>query len=463
MKKSRYLIFSLLLFFLFIGIKDAASLSVSTSKSTVVVGNTVNVTISASGAAGWEYCLSFDDSLFSLTGAPTDTGGKCVLTGSTLIGYSKVTFTLKAKKSGTGTVGLSNYAMYDDNGAAIGGVSAGSVKITAKTQAEIEASYSTNDNLKSITIEGYEIDFKKDVLEYSLEVENNVESVNISALREDSRSRVSGDGVIALLEGNNRIEIVVTAEKGNTKKYVININRKELNPINVKVDGKDLTVVRKADMLEAPTYYTATTVMIDDNEVPAFSSEITGYVLVALKDNEGNISYYSYKDNKYVKYDQLSFTGLIFSPIIPEKLLDGYENKQMVSISDIEVTGYQKNKDDSFILVYGMNVATGKVNWYKYDKEENTLQRFLNDEIVKLEEDLKDYYLLIIVFAMGLGLSLLLVIMLFLSNSKTKKKNSLMYEMLEKSKKELEKKDNIDMINNQEEKGKTKSKKSNNK
>ena len=50
MKKVRYLIFTLLVFGLGITFTYAASLKVTANKTTVVVGNTVTVTVNASGA-----------------------------------------------------------------------------------------------------------------------------------------------------------------------------------------------------------------------------------------------------------------------------------------------------------------------------------------------------------------------------------------------------------------------------
>lgn len=295
MKKVKYLLFAVIMFVSLIGTSYAANLGVSASTKSAVVGNTISVTVSASGAAGWEYCLNYDSSVFRLTSAGSDTGGACVKTGSTLIGYSKVTFKFKAIKSGTGTFSLRDAVMYGDDGNPLSS-SKGSVTVTARTQAEIQASYSANADLKSLGVDGFEITpaFNKDTLEYALTVENNVTSVNVSALRADNTASVSGAGTIQLSEGLNVVTIVVTAQKGNQKKYVINIERKELDPINVSVDNVSYTVVRKAELLEIPTYYEASTITIDGEEVPALYSEITKYTLVGLKDEDGKIELYRY-------------------------------------------------------------------------------------------------------------------------------------------------------------------------
>lgn len=50
-------------------------------------------------------------------------------------------------------------------------------------------------------------------MSYALEVENSVESINVIATKEDSKSSVQGSGAITLSEGLNALNIVVTAEK----------------------------------------------------------------------------------------------------------------------------------------------------------------------------------------------------------------------------------------------------------
>ncbi len=429
MKKIKYIVYTMMLFVAGIGVSYAASLGVSANKKIVTVGSTVTVTVNASGAAGWEYCVAYDSSMFTLTKATSDTGGACVRTGSTLTGYSSVTFTFKANKSGTSTVSLRSAVMYGDDGNEISS-SKGSVTLLAKTQAEIEASYSTNADLKDLVVEGYEINpsFSKNELEYNLEVENDVEKVNIIATKDDSRSSVKGAGEIVLSEGMNKIEVVVTAQKGNKKTYILNINRKELNPITVKVDGKEYNVVRKVENLEVPTYYSSTTIKIEDEDIPAFESEITGFTLVGLKDEEGNIKLYRYENGEYTLYNQIAKDSFVFIPLKYDELISGYENKRSIKINDIEIEAYSNSEEEKdIVLVYGMNASSGDKNWYKYDTKEGTFQRYVKEEIKQSEE----YFYLTIAFASGLGLSILIIIILLAMNSSKDKKNKKLIELVE--------------------------------
>ncbi len=439
-KKINYLVFTVVLSLAFVFTVSAASFSVSANKSSVVVGNTVKVTVKVSGAAGWEYCVNYDSSLFTLTSAGSDTGGKCVKTGSTMTGYSNVTYTFKARQSGSGTFSLSGAQAYNDDGDTISS-SKGSVSVSAKTQAEIEANYSNNANLSGLRVEGYTItpSFSSSVTNYSLEVENDVESIVIRATKADGNASVSGTGERSLSEGSNVFRIVVTAQKGNTKTYTLVVNRKELDPINVTVDGKNYTVIQKADSITAPNYYTGSTVEIDGKSVPAFVSDVTKFTLVGLKDEEGNIGLFIYDNGSYKAYKQITIEAFTFIPLEAKEELDGYDKKDTINIKETTVDVYNVDEDGEFVLIYGMNAATGKTGWYKYDTKEGTFQRFVDSKGNVLAAESKNekniYFYLTVLFAILSCISIILVISLIAMNSKLRKKNSRLIKMLPKEEK----------------------------
>ncbi len=90
---------------------------------------------------------------------------------------------------------------------------------------------SSNNNLSSLTIENYELDseFNKNKTEYETYVPYDVEKVNIKATTEDSKAKLSGTGEKQLAVGNNKINLVVTAENGSKKTYTVNVIRKNAN------------------------------------------------------------------------------------------------------------------------------------------------------------------------------------------------------------------------------------------
>ena len=117
----------------------------------------------------------------------------------------------------------------------INGIKWSKVKYNNQT-AYITSSYLTTEkpeesnekNLKSITIDGdYELtpEFDKDVTEYSLTVESNVESLKIDAKAVDDSTKVEITGNEKLLMGENTIEIKVTAEDGTVRTYKINVTK----------------------------------------------------------------------------------------------------------------------------------------------------------------------------------------------------------------------------------------------
>lgn len=86
-----------------------------------------------------------------------------------------------------------------------------------------------NNFLKALEIEGVDITptFYFSTTAYSGIVENNVETIDISAIAIDKNATIEGIGSQKLVVGNNTITIKVTAENGKTRDYTIDIIREE--------------------------------------------------------------------------------------------------------------------------------------------------------------------------------------------------------------------------------------------
>ena len=91
---------------------------------------------------------------------------------------------------------------------------------------EPEAPKSTNNALKSLSAEGYELE-KADDNNYILTVPNDAETIIINAAAEDEKATVVGSGEHTLEVGENTIEIVVTAEDSSQNKITIVVTREE--------------------------------------------------------------------------------------------------------------------------------------------------------------------------------------------------------------------------------------------
>lgn len=99
---------------------------------------------------------------------------------------------------------------------------------------------SNDDSLKSLTIDSGTLkpDFSSDVTSYIATVDKA--EVVISATANDSRAKVSGTGKKTLKYGKNDFNIVVTAEDGTAKNYLVVINR--LDTRNANAYLKELTI-----------------------------------------------------------------------------------------------------------------------------------------------------------------------------------------------------------------------------
>ncbi len=453
MKKTiSFLVITLVMFFSSVLICRAAGISVNESLSSkqVVVGNTVTVSVkisSSSPIGAINYSVSYDDEkLTHVSGVLNDvTDDKYGQTSFTL------TFKFRAKASGNAYIGFSILEAYDTDLNALTWSNT-SATVNIVTQAEVQASYSKNNYLSYLGVDNYDIGFSKEDDAYLITVENEVTSINVSGTREDSKASVSGLGEYTLEEGNNIIEVVVTAQNGSSRTYTINVERKELSPIVVKVDDKDYNVVRKAELITAPdSSFVPTTIKINEEDVPAFINEKIETTLVGLKDAEGNISLYSYKDDEYTPYVEFAFNSIIITQSDDIEIPKKFE-KVTIKIGNTDVTAYKYKDDknnDNFYIIGAKNVNTGEENLYQYDSKENTIQ-ILNTSLFNKVDKLVDDNNIYMYIILGLGTFLIVTYLFFLfSMIKKKKKDSKKKE--EKEKKEEVKEDKKQKKENKEE------------
>ena len=407
MRKKILTLLSIFILFLTPNIIEAASVNVQISApSSVYVGDTVtvNVSISSSSKIGaWEYFISYDDSKLTYLSTTAESAQHVINSsdsGKTSVNYS---WSFKATNSGSASFSLSGidaYAFDDDSGMSIGGSTSVSINVVKPSSGGNGGSgstpsnnykYSDNNNLSSLNIEGFDIDFDTSVTDYSVSVPNDTKKVKIGATASDGNASVSGIGDYDVKEGNNEIKIVVTAENGDTKTYKINVVVKELSPIEVKVNDKSYSVVRKSDKLpKVNATYKTSTILIKGESVPCYHSDITDIYLVGLTDDKGNVELFNYdsKNDKFNVYNEINVSGLYISLIDNKDVPIGYKSG-LVKIGDKEYNGYLK--DGAYSLLYSINLETGEKNFYSYDSSEGTLQKYTSKSGV----DSKCYYYVI--------------------------------------------------------------------
>ena len=122
--------------------------------------------------------------------------------------------------------------------------------------------------------------FNKDTLEYTATLEAGTEKATIVGEKADNYASVSGVGEQTVVEGENKFEVVVTSESGQSRTYVVTITVKEFAPILVEVNNKEYSVVRKLDESLKPESFTETAITIGEDTVSAFYNETLGITLV---------------------------------------------------------------------------------------------------------------------------------------------------------------------------------------
>lgn len=453
MKRIKKIFMAMLIGLLFPCIVNAASGSINiASSSTVVVGNKVTVTVTISSGTkmgSWQMSLNYDKSYLQLTNSTARDGGTFMIDYAEDPGVLKktYTFTFKTLKSGTTKLSVDGYRAYVSSDLSALSLSANTKQIRIITQAELEASYSKNNNLSALEVEGFTLtpEFKTDILEYSVVVPENTKEVNIKANVQDKRASVNGIGTQAVNPGANKFSVVVRAQSGAEKTYVINVEVKDENPINVTVNGKNYTVVKIKENLPAASLYTETTININGFEIPAYKNDNTNLVLVGLKDEEGNISLYIYnKDkNEYQEYNEIGVNKITIYPLTSNEEIKGYK-KDTITINGVKVDGYYYTKDSDYVIIYGINVETGDKGFYMYDKKMQSLIKYNDEYIIDLNKKIELYSYIIIGFS-GVFI-LMIIIMIALAKKKSGKQRK--QKPIEKEiKKNVDEKNVIEEIN----------------
>ncbi len=441
------ILLSIMLFFIHLTplLASSATISVSSSSKRIVVGNTVTVTIKVKSSSYFgtiEFTPSYDKSKLKLTSG-----------SSSVLWYGKekqksFTYKFKAIATGSTSVTVKSVAVRDYSNEGEMKLSKGSSTIKIITQSQLEASYSKNNNLKSLKIDGLKLSpsFNKNTTSYKVEANSNTTSVNIKASVEDSKSRVSGTGKHKVSEGENKIKVTVTAQNGSSKTYTIIVNVIDPNPIEVTIGENKYTVVKRESNLVMPNDYEKTTVEINSQKIPGFFNEINNYTLVGLKDLEGDIDLYIYdkETNTYEKYNEIKLDVLNFYPLKIDKEIDGY-TKTTVIINEMELEALSKENSD-FYIIHARDLETGKDNYYTYDKETNTMIRYASSKETIIinntdEEKIMEYKKMIALLGIETVIIIFVLICILIAKvRKNKRKRKYIEERIREEKRKQEEK-----------------------
>lgn len=182
------------------------NVKINTPKSSVNTLNDLKVDgVTVSGFSGSKISYTLKDnpgSSVSISATPTDSKSTVSGTGNKNLNYGKNTF---------------NVVVTAENGS----------KKTYTIIINKPDPRSKNNYLKTLSVDNYDINFDKNTTSYTLKLEHNVEKININATVEDSKSKVTGIGEKSLNDYINEFKVVVTAENGSSRTYIVKAIRKD--------------------------------------------------------------------------------------------------------------------------------------------------------------------------------------------------------------------------------------------
>lgn len=440
MKKILKTLSILIVSLLFTITVDAATakITVSTSKSQVVVGNTFTVTtkISGSGLGSWQWTLNYDTKKFKLV-----SGGNVFFFSESGENQKSKTWTLKAIAKGSGTISVKAAGAFAYKDESTMKVTTNSKTVKVITQAELEASYSKDNNLKSLSVEGLKLEpeFNKDTTDYKVTAESNTTEIKINATKSDSKAELSGTGTFKVTEGENKFTITVEAENGSIKKYNITVNVTDPNPITVKINDKNYTVVKRESNLTKPEDYEKTEITINESKVPAFYNEVNNFTLVGLKDENGDISLFLYdkETNTFSEYKEIKLDQIKLYPLSIDKEIDNYKLTK-IKINDIEFDALILDNSD-YAVIHAQNMNNGSSDYYTYDTKTNTVIRYTDETLKPLKDKITKYEKMIILLCGETLLVFFILICILIAKIRNNKKRKKIHKMMLKQK-ELEEK-----------------------
>lgn len=378
-------------------------IDIYTSNKNPTIGSTFTITVycksSTTSIASCEYMLNYDSNKVKFISAQDTVscnGTYCLYLPQSK--SSSKTFTFKAIATGNTSISAKGIGLYDIEEKVISAtVSPTTINIQTNSSTSNPSkpntttpTYSTNNNLKELVVEGANLNkaFDKNTTEYEVNLDASIENITIKATAEDSKSSVKGTGNFPITYGDNKFEIIVTSEKGTTKKYIINVKVEDKTPITINISNNKYTVIKNLNVLTKLDNYNETKITINNQEIPAFYNENLDYTIIGIKDDNQNISYALYKDGTYKLYKELHLSSLAIA-IDETKVFKNYQ-KFEITIGDNTYSAYKQDKKSNYSYFYGTNLENGKSSWYKYESDENTLQKYDIKELENLEKKLSD-------------------------------------------------------------------------
>ena len=401
MKKHKWLIFILILFFSFPIICHASTYLVASTQKPIQSNNFyIRLAIDYGDSLlikEAHYKITYDPTLFKFVSLQwTQARGNydCDDNGTITIDFSSETspwqkgsaFVIEFKTLSAGNTSPINVS---ENG--VGYYSDGNPVAQSYAGIQIDPEPANQDTyLRSLKVENYIISptFAKTKNEYSLVVPSNVNKINVIATKNNNTQTISGDGEYKLQYGLNRITVIVTSQSKDQRAYLINVTRTDdrTGDVSLKsllVSNTDISYDKEATSYEATVSKSVDKVIISATpNDPAATLYGTGEKELEIGRNEFELTVVSNKNRsqtykitiirsnkeleKVVSSNQLSLLRINGYNIDVSKTSFNYVINSGIDALDIEATPKSKTATyevlDNEKFKTGFNIVTVKVN-----------------------------------------------------------------------------------------------------
>ena len=233
----------------------------------------------------------------------------------------------KAKVSGLGNITLT------------GDTTTATIKITAedgttktytvKIEKEKEATTtkSSDATLKKLDIGGFTLNptFKSNINTYSIKVKNNITGLDVTAIPNHDKAKVTISGNKNWKEGTNTVTIKVTAEDGSVNNYIINVERESSN------SNKNNQTTKSSD-----NYLKSLTITSSHEIKPSFNKNVTSYnITVPYEVDKLNLNAIPNDSKSKVE-------------------ITGNENFKVGEVNTVEI---KVTAEDGSVRIYSLNVT----------------------------------------------------------------------------------------------------------
>ena len=167
------------------------------------------------------------------------------------------------------------------------------ITIIRKAKDGEKLNLSNNNNLLSLEIDGVNLDFNKDTLNYTISVANDIENLNIRYQTEDSKATVTVEKPDSLKIGLNNIIVKVTAESGEVKSYNLAVTREKLM---LTVNNNEDEIIKLIENKDVEDLIHVRIKESDKNKV------ISKKILSKLKENKKSIVYEVVNESNGILY-----------------------------------------------------------------------------------------------------------------------------------------------------------------